>query len=131
MVAGLALILAGCDNSQPAVATAPQHGDVTVTPGPDGVQSVVIDANDEFRFIPDTVRVHVGKVRITLKNVGTTPHDLTFTTLTDGAGKVAVPLTRGGTERSVEFTVNTPGSYRFVCTLHEALNQTGTLIVSP
>lgn len=145
-VAGLALTLAACENSQPSQAVAPQQGDVTVTAGADGVQSVVIDANDEFRFLPATVRVHVGKVRITLRNVGSTPHTLTFDTLTaqsgaaqsgaaqSGAaqpGKVAVPLTRGRAEQLVEFTVNTPGRYGFVCTIHESLNQTGTLVVSP
>jgi plastocyanin len=130
-VASLAMALASCENSQPAQARAPQQGDVTVTAGPDGVQSVTIDANDAFRFVPATVRVHVGKVRITLKNVGSTPHNLAFSTLSDKAGKVAVPLARGGTEQTTEFTVNTPGTYRFVCTIHEALNQTGNLIVSP
>ncbi|HSV67083.1 MAG TPA: cupredoxin domain-containing protein [Mycobacteriales bacterium] len=127
--------LVGCQSSQPVQATAPQQGEVTVTPGPDGVQAVEVDANDQYRFIPATIVVTVGKVRITVRNIGGTPHNLTFRDLVAGgpgpAGhRVAVPTIRGGAEQSVDFSVTTPGRYRFVCTIHESLNQTGTLVVT-
>ncbi|HEX5496146.1 MAG TPA: cupredoxin domain-containing protein [Mycobacteriales bacterium] len=120
------LLATACSNRQPIQAGAPQRGDVTVTPGPDGVQDVTVRATAEFRFVPATVHAKVGRIHLTLRIQGGTPHNLTFDTL-DAA---SIPTTSAGRTRSSDFTVSTPGRYRFVCTIHESLNQTGALVVS-
>lgn len=124
--AGVVLVGAACSTSEPLQAVAPQRGDVTVTPGPGGVQDVTVVANSQFRFVPATVNVKVGKIHLTLRIQGGTPHNLTFDTLKSAS----IPTTSQGGSASSDFTVSTPGRYRFVCTIHESLNQTGTLVVS-
>lgn len=94
------------------------------------MQSVEVDATPQYRFVPATIRVHTGKVRITLVIIGGTPHNLTFNNLFDAGRRVAVPTLASGGQQSVAFTVRTPGRYVFVCTIHENLGQTGTLIVT-
>jgi plastocyanin len=127
LVAGSALA-AGCQRRQQAT---PPPRSVTAVPGADGVQAVTIsDAGaGQFRFVPDTVAAGPGRIRITFRNTGSTPHNLTFADLVDAGKRVALPTIRGGAEESVEFSVASPGRYRFVCTIHEALGQTGTLNV--
>lgn len=130
LAAGCAL-LAGCQRHPRAAASPPPPTAVSVTPGADGVESVVVAeaGAGKYRFVPDQITLGVGKIRITFRNTDATPHNLTFTTLTESGRRVAVPTLRGGGEESVDFTVSTPGEYRFVCTLHERLGQTGTLTV--
>jgi plastocyanin len=130
LAAGCAL-LAGCQRSPRAAGPPPAPSVVTVTPGADGVESVVVAeaGAGTYRFVPDQITLGTGRVRITFRNPDGTPHNLTFTTLREGGRRVAVPTLRGGGEDSVDFTVSTPGAYRFVCTLHEKLGQTGTLTV--
>jgi plastocyanin len=127
LVAGSAFA-AGCQRREQA---APPPRSVTATPGADGVQAVTVAeaGAGQFRFVPDTVTAGVGRIRITFRNTGNTPHNLTFADLLDAGKRVAVPTLRGGAEGSIEFSVGTPGQYRFVCTIHEALGQTGTLNV--
>ncbi|HEY9390893.1 MAG TPA: cupredoxin domain-containing protein [Mycobacteriales bacterium] len=120
------LFATACSNSEPPQATAGQQGDVTVTPGPDGVQNVTVVATDQFRFEPATINAKVGRIHLTLQIKGGTPHNLNFDTLNSGN----IPVTSQGETRSSDFTVSTPGRYGFVCTLHESLNQAGTLVVS-
>lgn len=125
VAAGCVLIGAACSNSKPVQANAPQRGEVTATRGADGVQTVTIDADDQFRFTPATVHATVGRIRITLRTVGGTPHNLTFQTL--GA---AIPTTAKNESKSIDLQVSKPGTYRFVCTIHESLNQVGDLVVT-
>jgi plastocyanin len=128
--AGSAL-LAGCQRSPRAVAPPPPPSAVTVTPGADGVETVqVTEAGaNRYRFVPDTITATAGKIRITFRNTDVVPHNLTFSTLSAGSSRVATPTLRGGGEQSIEFTVSTPGTYGFVCTLHQGLGQVGTLTV--
>jgi plastocyanin len=130
LVAGCTL-LAGCQRRQDAGQAPAPASAVTVTPGADGVQAVTVAeaGAGQYRFVPNAITVSVGKVRITFTNADTTPHNLTFPTLVDSGKRVALATTRGGAEESIDFAVNTPGQYRFVCTIHEALGQTGTLNV--
>lgn len=118
-------VAAACGSSAGTDDPGPGPDQVTVTAGADGVQAVDVDADDQFRFTPDTIRVSVGKVRITLHNTGHTPHNMLFRTLDDAA----LPTTNGGESQVLDFTVSTPGEYQFVCSLHEQVGQTGTLIV--
>jgi plastocyanin len=119
------LLLSGCSNRNPPQSRTPQSGDVQVTTGADGVQAVTLTGGDDLRFHPSTFHVHAGKVKITMKDSGTTPHDFTFTGKLHGS----IPLTMHGQSNSLELTVRTPGRYPFECQLHVKENMTGTMIV--
>lgn len=121
------LILVGC-GGQPATpaAQSSRPDQVTVTPGPDGVQAVDIDADDHFRFHPSVVQARPGPVQVTLHHVGTgAPHNW-VARQPPGA---QIPLVRGGESRSVRFRLPRPGDYSFVCTIHEAQGMAGRLVV--
>jgi plastocyanin len=92
------------------------------------VQQVTITTDQRYRFTPSTITVHPGRVRITLTHAGTgAPHDWSLTGFPDDN----VPLVTPGQSKSVEFTAPAPGTYTFVCTIHIAQGQTGTLVVLP
>lgn len=48
-----------------------------------------------------------------------------------GLPGAAVALTAAGETSATTFVAPEPGKYRFVCTIHVAQGQTGTLIVTP
>lgn len=118
------MLLAGCQTQSP-INREPHAGSTTAALS-DGVQEVVITTDQSYRFSPSTITVHRGKVRITLKHVGTgAPHDWSL----QGFAADYVPLVSAGQTKSVEFLAPGPGTYKFVCTIHVAQGQTGTLVV--
>ena len=121
------LLVAGCGGEPAAPAPQSARPDrVRVSPGPDGVQAVDIDADDANRFHPSLVEAQPGPVQLTLRHVGTgAPHNWSARDL-PGA---RVPLVRGGESRTVRFRVGRPGEYRFVCTIHEAQGSVGRIVV--
>jgi plastocyanin len=127
LAAGCALA-AGCQR-RPQAAPPPPATSVTLTPGADGVQAVTVTPTGRYRFVPDTITASVGRIRLTFRNTDSTPHNLTFGDLVDGGKRVAAATLRGGGAQTLDFAVSTPGHYRFVCTIHEALGQTGVLNV--
>lgn len=119
-------LLAGCQRES-AINREPHSGS-TVAAVVDGVQQVTLTVDESFRFKPSTITVHPGKVRIVLKHVGGgAPHDWSL----NGFPTDYVPLVTPGQQKSVEFTAPAPGNYTFVCTIHVAQGQTGTLVVLP
>ena len=126
LVVALSTLVAGCQ-SQSAINREPHAGSTTASVTA-GVQEVVITTDQSYRFKPSTITVHPGKVRITLKHVGTgAPHDWS---LQDFPADY-VPLVSAGQTKSVEFMAPGPGTYKFVCTIHVPQGQTGTLVVLP
>jgi plastocyanin len=129
MLAGGALLLALTSCGQPdnpAAGESGQPNEVTLTPGPDGTQSVEVDAGDDFRFHPSVINARPGPVRLTLKHVGKgAPHNWQAAQL-PGA---SVPLTTAGQTNTVKFTIGRPGDYRFICSIHETQGQVGRLVV--
>ena len=129
-LAVLALIVAtaaGCGaGDEPQAAQAPQSGDVTVTPGPDGVQAVTLVTQDNFRYIPARFIVTPGPVRLTLENPSGTVHNLRYD---EGGPEEEIPVVRSAESETIEFTVSTPGEYEFICTFHEQFGQRGTMVV--
>ena len=122
-----ALGVTACSNRQSAPARRGHTGSATASTE-NGVQQVTLVVNDKFRFDPSTVTVHQGTVKVTLVHQGSgAPHDFSV----DGAPADHVPLARAGTTTSATFTTPSPGTYRFVCTLHIAQGMTGTLVVLP
>jgi plastocyanin len=121
------LCVISCSNSTASINRRPQSGAASASVV-DGVQQVTVYVDDHFRFTPDTITVHPGAVRITLVHRGTgAPHDLSVL----GFPGDFVPLVQPGGTSSATFTAPAPGRYTFVCTIHVAQGQTGTLIVLP
>ena len=119
--------LTGCSNRQASINRNPQSGSSTAV-DVDGVQQVTVTAGDDYRFTPDTITVHPGQVTITLINMGTgAPHNLSVL----GFPADFVPLASAKQTTSATFTAPAPGRYQFVCTIHVAQGQTGTLVVVP
>lgn len=158
LVAGTALLLAGCGKSEaPAAASA-----VAAAPAAEGVKVVSITADDTMKFSVTEIRAVAGeKVRVTFKNVGRMPKQamghnwILLVPMVDNevlalaqaaaarapeylpadAAKILAHTKLLGPNESdtVEFTAPaTPGDYPFVCTFpgHAALMK-GKLIVAP
>lgn len=125
----LALTAACADEPpQPPARDTSAPTEVTATTGSDGVQQVTIDASDDYRFVPSTVHVMVGDVRITLvNNAKQSTHSLAFT---DNGPSEDIPYLGPGETKDIEFAIGTPGEYQFICTFHEALGQRGTMVVT-
>lgn len=119
-----AALLTGCSNQQGSVNRRPHPGSATAS-SVDGAQQVDVTTGDTYRFDPSRITVRPGKVTIVLHNTGTgAPHNLTFLDVA-----AATPLASSGKTTSVTFTAPAPGQYQFVCTIHRAQGQTGTLVV--
>jgi plastocyanin len=128
LVLAACLALAGCTNRE--LKRPPPSGPTatTVRPGADGVQHVDIDVGDDYRFTPATIQAQVGRIRLSLHHVG---HGAPHTLYGADVPGMRVGLVRPGETQSVQFTASQPGRFRFVCTIHEAQGQTGTLVVAP
>ena len=124
----LLLVLTACGQPEnPARSESSQPDTVTLTPGPDGAQSVEVDAGDDFRFHPSVINAKPGPVQLTLKNVGKgAPHTWQAPQLP----AASVPLTTAGQSNSVRFTIGRPGDYQFLCSIHQAQGQVGRLVVA-
>lgn len=127
-VALLVLTACGGGAAGPAAATtvSTTATEVTLSPGPDGVQAVTLVTQDNYRFLPARFVVAPGPVRVTVRNPSTTVHSLRFS---EGGPSEQIPVVRSGEEATVEFIVSTPGEYEFICTFHVQFNQRGTMVV--
>jgi plastocyanin len=122
------LLAAGCGSGQLKRPPPPGPTQISVRPGPDGVEAVTVDVGDDYRFTPATIDVTVGRIRLSLHHVGAgAPHTLYAA---DVPG-MRIGLVRPGETQTVRFTASRPGRFRFICTIHEAQGQTGTLVVAP
>jgi plastocyanin len=130
-------LLAGCGgngagSASGATATRPAAPSLgTVTTGPGGVQQVTLQTEDDYVFTPDRFTVAPGKVRLTVRNVAEQmTHSFRFSA---GGGPAAltahIPILPPGQQQTIDFTVQTPGDYRFECSFHVQLGQVGTMTV--
>jgi plastocyanin len=129
LVAALAACGAGGTPAATAASTVPGVGKVTTAS--DGVQQVTIQTRDNYVFSPARFTVAPGKVRLTVVNAATQfTHAFRFS-----AGKgpepiaAEIPVLAPGERKTVEFTVEKPGDYRFECSFHTQLGQFGTMTV--
>jgi plastocyanin len=124
-IAAAVVLLASCSNREASINRRPQLGSGSAS-SVNGVQQITVYVNDTYRFDPNVITVHPGKVQVILVHQGTgAPHDLQVV----GFPGDFVPLVRGGGTTTATFVAPAPGSYRFICTIHEAQGQTGTLVV--
>ena len=126
-------VLSGCGGGTPgpSAAASTVAGAGTVTTASDGVQVVTLQTQDDYVFTPDHFTVAPGKVRLTVVNVAKqSTHNFTFT---KDMGPAEIPedisLLAPGDRKTIEFTVQTPGKYRFECSVHVQLGQVGTMTV--
>ena len=134
-VTGLVLagaLLAACSNSQSSASRRPHVGSATASLV-DGVQQVTVQATSTYRFIPSTITVHPGTVRVVVVNTGkpgnAAPHDWSLLGLP--GTPITTPLAPAGSTVSVTFTAPGAGTYTYVCTIHRKQGQTGKLVVLP
>jgi nitrite reductase (NO-forming) len=125
LVAGVALTPA-C--GAPAATGGPGAGVAAPAPAAaTGAQPVTVAVGNSMQFAPRALTVRAGQpVELTLRNGGGLPHDFA---LAEGAsGPVKLEAQGGQTARGT-FTIDTPGTYPFVCTVpgHAAAGMTGTI----
>lgn len=110
-MAAAAMALSGCGGDD----NAPTR---TVTAAGGAVEVVA----DEYSFDPGRIEAAPGKLRVTLRNEGSLPHNLRV-------GKQGTDTFHGGS-RSVTLDLE-PGSYEFVCSVgdHEQLGMRGVIEV--
>jgi plastocyanin len=85
--------------------------------------TVVVQANDQLKFVPQTVSISVGDV-VEWRNVGTVLHSVTF----QNDSAISDANLNGGQTFEVRFTQ--PGSFPYVCVYHQSLGMIGTVTVA-
>jgi len=93
---------------------------------------------DEYRIMPQDVRVDSGRLRIVATNVGRLTHNVKIVRQDEDDLEAPVAeisgtrSTQPGESAAVTFENVEPGEYRLACTIanHDDLGQYGTLVVS-
>ncbi|MGH2352435.1 MAG: plastocyanin/azurin family copper-binding protein [Chloroflexota bacterium] len=94
---------------------------------PAGVQQVTVTVGNAMQFVPASFVVRAGQpVELTLRNGGGIPHDFA---LAEGASRPVTIEAQGGRTARGTFTIDTPGTYVFLCTVpgHAAAGMRGTI----
>src|SRR5262249_56722297 len=92
-----------------------------------GAHQVTVTVGNAMQFAPAALVVRAGQpVELTLRNGGAIPHD--FTLAGGASGPVKIEAQGGQTARGT-FTIDTPGTYAFVCSApgHAAAGMRGTI----
>ena len=92
-----------------------------------GVQQVTLTVGSAMTFAPSSLVVGAGQpVELSLRNGGGIPHDFT---LAEGASHPVKIEAQGGLTARGTFTIDTPGTYAFVCSVpgHAAAGMRGTI----
>jgi nitrite reductase (NO-forming) len=125
LVAGVALT-AAC--GAPAATGGPAAGvAVPVPAAASGAQRVTVTVGNSMHFAPPSIVVRAGQpVELTLRNGGGIPHDFT---LNEGVTGPVQIVAQGGRTARGTFTIDTPGTYEFVCAVpgHAAAGMRGTI----
>jgi len=90
-----------------------------------GAQQVTVTIGSAMQFAPSAILIRAGQpIELTLRNGGGIPHDFT---LAEG-GPVKIEAQGGQTARGT-FTIDTPGTYAFVCSVpgHATAGMRGTI----
>ena len=93
---------------------------------------------DEYRIMPQDVRVDAGRLRIVATNVGRLTHNVKIVRQDEDDLEAPVAeiggtrSTQPGESAAVTFEDLEPGDYRLACTIanHDDLGQYGTLVVT-
>jgi nitrite reductase (NO-forming) len=124
LAAGLVLLTACSAGSSGADST----NAVAASAAADGVQQLTLEVGNGMKFEPSSVIVKAGQpVELTLHNSGDTAHDFS---LSAGVAQPVKLSAAGGQTASATFTVSSPGTYSFDCSMpgHAMAGMRGTLI---
>jgi plastocyanin len=122
----MTVLLVACSNTQSPANRRKATGSATASVL-DGVQTITVNSDASLRFNPSTITVHPGPVELVLTNSGGEPHNWTLL----GLPGAATATIGDGQQTTLRFTAPAPGSYQFVCTIHQRQGMTGTLVVLP
>jgi plastocyanin len=111
-----------------AGAASPAQGSSATARQTAGGQVVTITGNSALRFMPMTIHVRTGRLRIVLKDSGAYPHNIVIPRL----GRTSATVTGSPGETQKVFVVNfpRPGRYAFRCQYHASAGMTGFFVVS-
>jgi len=113
---GLVLLLAGC-----AIGASNASNDTVDV-------NVRTAAGEQLAFMPSDVSVPAGRsVHVTFTNGSSFPHNLVFTS---GIEAATPTIVEPGQSAQLAFRPAAPGSYPFVCTIHDGMHGTLTVIAS-
>jgi plastocyanin len=128
--------VAGCGSSAPAATGSPAASSPAATSpsgssgssGSAASQQVTLTGTSGLRFMPMTVHVRAGTVRVTLEDMGAYPHNVVIPAL----GLTSKTVTGDPGSSSVSFTVTFrhPGHYAFHCQYHQSAGMVGVFVVS-
>ncbi len=124
LVAAVLLAAACSPASESSAAPEPP---VTPIVSADGTQRVTVEVGNAMRFDPSSIAVRAGQpVELTLRNDSRILHDFT---LSSGPAQPVRIAAAGGQTATGAFTIDTPGSYTFICSVpgHEAAGMRGTI----
>ena len=105
-------------------------GATPATPAPAsaaGAQQIAVTVGSAMQFAPSSLVVRAGQpVKLTLRNGGGIPHDVT---LAEGASRPVKIEAQGGQTARGTFTIDSPGTFAFVCSVpgHAAAGMRGTI----
>ena len=130
---GAALALAGsaaaCTNREATINKNPHTGAGTAS-SVGGAEQITVKAGSDYRFHPSRITVGPGqRARRAGQHREARRRARRTTCRSSGRRRPRCRCTAAGTTQTVTFTAPAPGTYRFVCTIHVAQGQTGTLIV--
>jgi plastocyanin len=113
-----AALLAGCQTTAYTSTASPVAAvDVTISTGP----------GERLAFEPAATTVQTaGPITLTFRNGSSLPHNMTFTA---GLSAATQTIVKPGSSEQLLLVPPAPGTYPFVCTIHDGM--AGTLIVQP
>lgn len=87
-------------------------------------QTAQVGMTDKLVFSPSTVTARVGKLTLSAKNEGNTPHNLTF----DDKSLGKTGTISGKETKDVTLSFDKAGTFTFTCTFHGGMN--GKVVIS-
>jgi len=118
-------VLAGCHGGSSPSGSHTTAAAAAASSG--GVQKITLHATDQLRFEPDVITMHPGKLRLTLVDDGSYPHNISIPSL--HITSTTVSGDPGQTSTATTLTLSKPGTYEFVCTFHASAGMRGEIVV--
>jgi plastocyanin len=119
-------VLAGCHGGSSPSGSHATETAAAASSG--GVQKITVHATDQLRFQPDVIGMHPGKLRLTLVDDGSYPHNISIPSL--HFTSTTVSGDPGQTATATTLTLSKPGTYKFVCTFHASAGMRGEIVVT-
>ena len=119
----LALVATACGDGPSGSSSGSSSGASVGSVANGQTANSTVNETDANVFQPATITVKVGQI-VEWKNTGSVTHNVTFKQYDD----ITSTSMSGGATWSIKFT--TPGSYDYVCTIHEGVGMKGSVTVT-